>query len=276
MSILVEAKSRFTQIKKELKGFNPLAVGLLTADAVWYAKQHGTIFEGEHFPLEGAFIATGNHFNKYDARKAHYRSFVEDLRLLTVVVRRGLIQRDAIESNEFLQRLGETRESVMAEYNPLTAWVLRGMNVVGILRDKPSMEATRRGRNTIKTGRGWAIFMQQHRQADCILRDLQPGAAYFAQEFPDTPIYPIAFSGPPVEKTDRATVLKPVTYNILKKEYGRDLTIPELTIMIADMIVTALPESSQIDWAHRWPQELDRLNKTLIRTPKRNFKTIDD
>ena len=271
MSLLVEAKSRISHIKKEFQGFNPVAVGLLSADSMRYVRQHNTVLEGYHFPDKGPFIATGNHFNKYDARKAHYLSFMRDFRLLTVVVKRGLIQKDGIEPDDFLHALGETRESAMAEYNPLTAWVLRGMNVMGILRNKPGTEVYLKGRATLKGGRGWALFMQQHRQADCTLRDLQPGVAFFAQNFPDVAVYPMAFSGPPIEGIDRATVLKPFSYNELRKEYGRDLTIPELTIMIADMIATALPESSQIDWAHRWPDELDRLNKSFIpsRKPKR-------
>lgn len=264
ISDLREAKSLTDAIKtEEARDINRLALFALTAKSVRYAREHQVVIDGEHFPETGPFVATGIHVGAPDALTGHLAA-MRDHRVLRVVVKTGLTSRTT-ESEQYLTTLGTTKARELNEYRAIQAWVLRGMNTHPILRDSPDMEALfKRGRAEIEAGHPWAIFLQGHRQPDCVLRDLQLGPAYFAQKL-DVPIYPIAFSRPPADEIDRVTILKPFTYKELREKHGRRLSLGEMTVMIADMIAPHLPKSSQQDWEQRRESELIRLTTSKKR-----------
>ena len=247
---------------------NPVAVALLSADAICYINRHGTKIEGDSLPKHGPFIVTGNHFNEYDARKGHYFGLMSH-RMIRIIVKQSLLKKGAVESDDYLISLNETKEGAIKEYSPIKSWVLNRIGTIGILRDHPGLGFRREIQSDIKQGHGVGIFLQDHRQKDCLLENLQPGVAYFARVNPDVAIYTLASAGPPVDEVDRATLLKLGTYNELKAGYGKDLTISELTLIIADLIATSLPEKPLVDWATRWSFELDRLNNLTKKSSKK-------
>lgn len=110
----------------------------------------------------------------------------------------------------------------------------------------------------INSGGLEGIFFQAHRYEDCVLRNLEVGAAVLARRHPDLPIYLCAFSGPPYGN-DSLRIFEPFTYNQKKIELGRQITAGELTIMFAEILVQGLPEFSQRDWETRREIELARL-----------------
>lgn len=243
-------------IKKEFPKLNPIATGLMMAKVSLYGKEHHPIIEGYPLLKEGPFIATGNHFRESDiykvgavARRSH--------RLIRAVVKKGLVVKGFREAESYLRNLGEDALHEN-DYKALTAWVLKRIGVIAIPRDNPGINFIRQGQEVLKT-QGLGIFLQPTRYADCILRNLEMGAAYFAKLNRNVPIYLMAFSGPPLGN-DKITVFKPFTYANKEREYGRELSHAELTIIFADMLVTGLPENSQLDWATRWPKELKRLS----------------
>ncbi len=263
MSKLVEqAYCHKLGVRKEFVDPNPkaqaAATTLLVARTKFYVVTHRSILSGSPLPKEGAAIVTGNHQRKADSFKGLQHAINTARRLITPVVKLSLIKEGAIESMAYLESIGAQTEA-LGEYNPINAFVLRHTGAVGILRDNPGLSFVRTVDKGLKDQRLMAIYLQPTRNDDCILRNLQPGAAYFAKRHPDVPVFPVAFSGPP-EEADRAIFMEPFTYAQKVAEYGREISEGELTIMIADSIVPGLPERSQIDWATRWSEELLRLN----------------
>lgn len=252
-------------IRKEFPELNPFAALMFIGRARWYIAQNHTLIEGYPLPKKGPAIVTGNHFDESDIYKACEVSRRTG-RIIRGIARKSLIIRGAIESEEYLQSLGGNANHEN-DYNPLTSFVLRGIGIIGALRDNPGLACVVRSHAVLNSGQILGIFLQPTRYEDCILRKLAMGAATFAKLYPDVPLYPMAFSGPP-HGPDRVTVLKPFTYAEAVREHGRELDPAELTIMIADMISRALPESSQRDWETRREVEFTRLTASL-KTPLR-------
>lgn len=264
MNVIERSRSVVSQVKKELTGLTLSAVpaiGLLTARSILHVKLHNTITDGYPLPRSGPFIATGNHFETSDTYKGHYVGFVLAGRLIRVFIKRSLVTKGAVESDEYLASLGETKEMAIKEYDPLKSFVIRGMGAIDLLRDGVGVEALRKGSLELTCDHGLAILLEPHRYSDCSLRNLQPGAAYIARKFPDVPVYPVAISGPP-HGPDKITVIEPFTYNQIAKELGRNLSDGEFTVLMADRTATGLPESSQLDWQTRRETELVRLTSS--------------
>ena len=248
-------------LKKESSEISPLSVAAITLKSMWHTWSHGTIIEGAPIPSEGPVIATGNHRKKSDIDKAVQAVRILGGRWIIPLIKKILTDEGAVESDEYLASIGTTKEEALKDYKPLQARIIRGSGAISALRDTPSATVGRACLRVLNRNQVLGLFLQPHRYEDTTLQSLQDSAATLAQRKPDVPVSLFAMSGKPEAPEDKVTVFPPVTYNQLRQEYGRDLTPAELTIIFADMIVTALPESSQIDWAHRWSEELTRLNK---------------
>lgn len=244
-------------VKKEFPELNPLAAGLMIAKSITHTKKHHSIIEG-HFPLDGPAIITGNHHREDDVYKICQAARITAGRLPTrAVIRMSLIRRNSQESAEYLASIGN-KQDCLNKYNPLRALVLRGVGVYGILRDNPGLSFVRWGNGILTTKQMLGIFLQPSRDEKCLLRNLQPGAAFFAKKHPDVSIYLFACSGPP-DGPDKLTILDPITYAQQSAEMGRKPSIGEFTVILADKVATVLPEKSQLDWLTRRTIELTRL-----------------
>ena len=153
----------------------------------------------------------------------------------------------------YLSSIGDKQDP--AEYSRINAYVIKGIGGIPILRHKSGIEYFRTCRQILDSGQLLGIFLQASRDEDGFLRNLMPGAAFFASMKPyrDIPICLIAFS------KERAMLLEHFTYNQLRETLGREISAPELTIIFADQIAAALPEKSQQDWLTRREEELKRL-----------------
>lgn len=240
-------------VRKEFPNLNPIATALMMAKTAKYLRDHKPIIKGYSLPEDGPILVTGNHFQESDIYKATAVAW-RSHRLIRSIARRSLIVKGAIESKEYLQSIGGDAEHE-DDYDPLKAFVLRGLGIIDTLRDTPDVSVGRRGNAVLKSHQILGVFFQPTRYKDCILRNLETGAAAFARLNPTVPVYPMAFSGPP-HGVDRVTVLKPFTYAQKVAEHGRKLSPGELTTIIADMVVEALPQHSQDDWKIRREAEI--------------------
>lgn len=250
---------RLIGVKKEFPGLNPIAAGLMELGILWHTRKHRCVVKGYPLPQEGAAIITGNHISAsdpYETGLAGRRAG----RLIHAVVKKILIQRGAYESDEYLRSIREKRNK--EEYNVLKAFVMRGIGSIGVLRDNPDTNFLKSCYQVLDTNQLLGIFLQDTRDEEGLLRRLRPGAAYIAshRKHRDVPIYPIAFS------EHSATVLEPVTYNQLRNQLGRDIKVPELTIILADIIVSSLPQRIQDDWKTRKAEEYKQLITPLAKT----------
>lgn len=250
-------------VKKEFPELNPLAAGLMTAKSIIYTKKHHSIIEGG-FPTAGAAIFAGNHHSEADVYKICQASRITAGRLPSrAVVRMSLIRPNSQESAKYLASIGNKQDN-LNKYNAFRAFVLKGIGVYGIMRDNPGLDFVRWGDAILKTDQMLGIFLQPSRDEECSLRNLQSGAAFFAKRHPDIPIYLFACSGSPAEP-DKLTILEPITYAKKSKEVGRQLSLGEFTIIMADMVAAVLPKRSQLDWETRRETELTRLTASSNR-----------
>ncbi|MDP3954994.1 MAG: hypothetical protein Q8Q15_01360 [bacterium] len=252
---------------EEFSGLNPLAVGLLIAKSKKHARQHHSIIEGHPLPPTGAAIFTANHHLEADTYKGILAGLTVG-RVIRPVLRKSLIHRDSEESKEFLESIGNKQDK-LNKYSPLRAFVLRGIGAIGIMRDNPGQDWIRPSRKTLKNGLLLSAFLQLTRHKDGCLRNLQNGAAYLMTKFPDTPTYTMALSGGLPDEPDKAVASAPITYNEKKLEYGRDLEIDELTIILADIIAENLPERPKQHWLATREEEAERLRSNRLVSSRR-------
>ncbi len=252
---------------EEFTGLNPLAVGLLVLKSRKHAKENHTIIEGHPLPPTGAAIFTANHHREADTYKGILAGLTVG-RIIRPILRKSLIYPNCEESAEFLASVGNKQDK-LNKYSPLRAFVLRGIGAIGIPRDNPGHDWIRSSRKTLRDGLLLSAFLEFTRHEDGCLRDLQNGAAYLMKTHPDTPTYTIALSGPP-DGPDKAVVSKPITYNGKKTEYGRDLEIYELTIILADIIAENFPIRPKKHWQATRGGETERLHlNRLVSSSKR-------
>ncbi len=251
-------------IRKEFPELNPLAALLLVIKTKNYVRKHHPIIDGAPLPAIGGGILTGNHRDEGDIYKALQAGIITAGRLTSrAVVKRSLVYRDSLESPEFLASLGNKTHE-LNDFNPIRAFVLLGTGVFPRLRDvPPDRDFIRQIDGLIDSGQLWGCYLQLTRYDDCLLRNLQIGAAWFARRHPDTPVYSLASSGPP-DGPDRITVVKVGTYNEISAKHGRKVGVGELTIIYADMTAKFLPQRVQTDWLTRREIELSRLTPQLV------------
>lgn len=243
-------------IRKECPELNPLAVGLLIARSAIHAKKHHSIIEGYPLPTEGAAIITANHHRKADTFKGILAGRAAG-RIIRPILRKSLIYPNCEESQEFLESIGNKQDD-LSRYSPLRAFALRGIGAIGLMRDNPGHDWMRPSKKALESGQLLSAFLQLTRHEDGCLRDLQGGAAMLMKMYPSIPVYPVALSGSP-DGPDKAVISKPLTYNEKKAEYGRNLTIPELTIILADIIAENFPERPKQHWQTTREEEVERL-----------------
>ncbi len=247
---------KFLGVRKEYSELNPLAVAIFLLTSTFHTVKHISILEGYPLPKSGAAILTGNHHRDADIYKGCILVRHTAHRLGTrAVVRKSLIDPESRESEEYLKKIGNKQDD-LNKPNPMRAFVLRGLGVIPIPRDNPGHDFVKKIDEVLKSHQISGLFLQETRNEDCLLRNLQTGAAFFARRHPDVPVYPLAFSGPP-DGPDKVTALKPFTYAEISN--GEKISVGELTIMIADMIASALPQRVQKDWETRRPEEFQRL-----------------
>lgn len=239
-------------IKKEFPELNPVAAALLRIGILWHTKKHHSVVEGYPLPREGTAIITGNHCSQADIYEAGLAG-QKSGRLIRTVLKKSLIEKGAYESDEYLNRIGDKKDS--ADYSPLSAFVMRGVGGIPILRDNPGINFARTCYQVLNSNQLLGIFLQGSRDEDGLLRNLEPGVAFLAskEKYHNVPIHPIAFS------KDRALLLEPLTYNQLRDNLGREIDIPELTILITDRIAAALSTHVQAEWQEQRENELRRL-----------------
>lgn len=241
---------------EEFTGLNPLAVGLLVLKSRKHAKKNHSIIEGHPLPATGAAIITANHHKEADTYKGILAGLAVG-RIIRPVLRKSLIYPNCEESAEFLASVGNKQDK-LNKYSPLRAFVLRGIGAIGIMRDNPGRDWIRSSKKTLENGLMLSAFLQLTRHDDGCLRDLQNGAAYLMQKYPDTPTYEVALSGTP-NGPDKAKILKPITYNQLRRRLGKEISIPELTIILADRLAQALPKRPRNNWKSARKKEIKRL-----------------
>ncbi len=238
-------------------GVCPVAAGIFIAKSLIHAKKHHIVIEGYHIPATGPAIFTSNHYNEDDVYKGILVAW-RDGRLSTrAVMKKSLIDPSTRESEEYLKSIGAELEDP-EKPNFIRTFVLKGSGGIPILRDNPGTDVAKQCNRVINTGQILSIFIQPTRDEECFLRHLQLGVAVLAIRHPKVPICPLASSGPP-DGPDKMTILKPFTYAEKVAELGRRPNPCELTIMIADIIASALPERSRLDWQGRKEEELKRL-----------------
>ncbi len=245
-------------IRKEYPKLNPLAAGLMELGIVMHVLKHHSIIDGQRLPREGAAILTGNHCSKADPYEAGMTGRRAG-RLIRTVLKKSLVVEGAYESPEYLKSIGDKEDPT--EYSPLNAFVMRGIGSIPILRDKPGRDFIRICSQALDSNQLVGIFLQSTRDEEGFLRNVEPGAAFLAtrKKYHETPVYPLAFSA------NKVTILPPFTYNQLRNQLGREIEIPELTIIIADRISDALSGPVQTDWQNRREDELARLLTTSRR-----------
>lgn len=241
----------------ETSGLNPLATALLVGKSISYVNKNHTVFEGEHFPKDGPAILVGNHYQEADNYKVTYACSTYAGRIVRAVVRRSLVDRHSKESAEYLASIGEKAEPL--KYNPLNAFVLRGVGTIPVSRGETDISVIRGTRRILAAGWILGIYLQPTRNEKCLLASLEKGAGYIATRHPDVPVYPCAFSGPP-DGPEKMTIVEPFTVSQMEEELRGELSAAEVTIMIADMVASALPERVQEDWRNRRESEFARLN----------------
>ena len=245
-------------IRKEFDELNPVSALFMKIGAIGYTSQHHCVIEGYPLPKFGAAIVTGNHneeANSYEAAVAGLRV----RRLIRTVVKKSLVVRGAYESDEYLESIGEKKNSL--EYNPLKAFVMKGIGVIPILRHNPGVNFARICFKVLDSSQLLGMFMQDTRDEGGLLRNLKMGVAHLASmdRYRNTPIYEIAFS------ETSATVLEPITYNqmlakIREDEPLRDvISSAEITINLADRLADTLPQRVQEHWKATRNIELARL-----------------
>lgn len=245
---------RVIGVKKEFPELNPISAAFMKIGAEMYVRKHNVVIEGHPLPKDDAAIVTGNHIKSKDPHIAGKAGFMSG-RLIRTVVKKSLVEKGAYESREYLESIGDHEER--AEYRFIEAFTMRGIGVIPVLRDTPAsnIAALRQSYKVLDTGQLLGLFIQDTRDEEGLLRRLQPGVAHVATrpKYRDIPIHAIAF------EEDRTTLLEPFTYNQERDRLGRDIDIPELTVIIADRIAAALPQRVQNDWVDRREQELTRL-----------------
>lgn len=246
-------------IRKEFPELNPIAAGLLIAKSAIHIRKHHSIIEGYPLPMQGAAILTANHHREADTYKGV--AIGRDVgRIIRPVLRKSLIYPNCEESAEFLLSIGDKQDK-LNKYDPLRAFVLRGIGAIGLMRDNPGHDWIRTCKAALQANQLLSVFLQFTRHEDGCLRELQGGAALLMKMHPKIPVYPVALSGLP-DGPDKATVLKPFTCAEKEAEYDRELNPVELTMIIADKIAEALPERVQLDWQTRRKEELNRLTSS--------------
>lgn len=226
---------------------NVIAITLLRAKSKFYVWKHKSIIEGqENLPKEGSVILASNHQGEEDTYKIS-TAIMESGRVGCAVVKKGLVVKGFTESDSYLASIGAEEDSF--HYKPLNAFVMKRMGVIPVNREDPDyIEFMEMSNKVLRAGRQEIIFLQPHRYADCILRNLQVGAAILAKSYPNTQVILMASSNSP-EEPDKLTILPGVTYNGIKKSLGRKtISAAELTIIFADMIAPDLPKPAYEDW----------------------------
>ena len=228
-------------VRREFTGLNPVSAALMKAGAVLHVVKHNCVIEGYPLPKKGSAIVTANHYSRYDPIIASHLGFNAG-RIIRTVVKKSLVVRGAYESREFLESIGDKADP--ADYKPLEAFTMRGIGVIPILRDNPGIDFAKQCFAVLSSAQLLGIFLQETRNEAGLLRNLQTGAAFFAshRRFHEVPVYAIAFS------KNKAIVLKPFTYNELRAEHGREISVAEFTVIIGDRIAAALPKEVQEDW----------------------------
>lgn len=260
MFLVEQAERAYCQgilgIRKEFPELNPLAAGLLIAKSAIHIRIHGSIIEGYPLPTQGAAILTANHHREADTYKGVQIGRAAG-RLIRPVLRKSLIYPNSEESAEFLLSIGDKQDK-LNKYDPLRAFVLRGIGAIPIMRDNPGHDWIRTCKAALQANQLLSVFLQFTRHEDGCLRELQGGAALLMKMHPNIPVYPVALSGAP-DGPDKATVLKSFTCAEKEAEYGRKLDYVELTIITADIIADALPERPKQHWLKTRVKEYQRL-----------------
>ncbi|TSC85752.1 MAG: hypothetical protein G01um10147_1096 [Microgenomates group bacterium Gr01-1014_7] len=257
MSLLEQVEQAYYHalgIRKEFPELNPIACGLMVAGSLLHAGKHHSIIKGHLLPASGAAILTGNHYQEGDIYEACLAARKAG-RLVRTIVKKSLVVEGDYESEEYLRNIGDKKNPL--DYSPMKAFVMKGVGVIPIPRDNPGRGFATHCLRIMDSGQLLGIFLQPSRDEEGLLRNLQGGVALFAsaKKYRDVPVYPIAFSD------DRAIVLEPFTYNQIRdQDYGRDITVAEFTIYIADRIAAALPKKVQDDWKTRRDKEFLRLS----------------
>lgn len=245
-------------IRKEYSGLNPIAATLLIARSRLHATIHKSRIEGYAFPEDGPAIVTGHHIEEADNLKICIAA-VNSGRLIRAVIKKGLVVEGFSESAEYLKSIEAEDDSL--DYRPLTAYVLKGEGAIAIDREKPTLSFLRETDAVLDAGEMLGIYIQGHRYKDGLLKHLQVGAAVIARRHPDVPIYPCAFNGYPYGE-DRLTIVEPFTYNQKLRQLGREISVEEFTIIIADTINSARPYVFRQDWKTRRAEEFAKLTKS--------------
>lgn len=257
---------KLTGIRQEFPELDRQAALMMLGRSWWHVLRHHSILEG-NFPTTGAAILVGNHHRDGDVYKT-FAAVSKTGRLIgRTVVRKSLVdpRPQAKESVKYLELIGDKQDEYN-KFSPTRAYTLLGVGAIPILRDNPGIEFFKTCDQVLGTDQLLGIFLQPTRHKDCLLRNLQPGAAFLARLHPDVPVYPIAFSGSP-DGRDRMVVLPPFTYSQLLKEFGKTIDTNELTILIADRIAEGLPRRVQIDWRETTrAAEITRLSSPRVFT----------
>lgn len=246
-------------VRREYSNLNPVAASLLVWRSKLHTRVHRSRIDGYPLPKQGSAIIAGNHQDKTDNYKICIAVVRDAHRLIRAVAKKGSLVRGFSESPEFLKTIESGTPP--SKYSAMKAYVLKGMGVIPVDRENPSLRFFKETDAVINSGQMLGIFLQPHWYRDCFLRNLQVGAATIARRHPDIPIYLCASSGPPYGK-DKLTILQPFTYNQMAQELGRRPDVGELTIMFADSIARFQPQSVQDDWQTRRPKELTRLTSS--------------
>lgn len=226
---------------------NVVAITLLLATSKFHVWRHKSIIEGvENLPKQGPVILASNHQDEKDTYKISI-AVTRSGRVAQAVIKKGLVVKGFTESDRYLAEIGALGDNF--KYKRLNAFVMERVGVIPIDREKPDYkEFIEESDKILTTGRQEIMFLQPHRYQDCILRNLQVGAAVLARRYPNTPVILMASSGPPVGP-DKLTILPFVTYNGIKASLGRKrIGADELTVIFGDMLAPNLPKTAYNDW----------------------------
>lgn len=271
---LVEAYYHKLGIKEEFPPsvVNAVAMTLIFATSRLHVRKHKSIIEGvENLPRQGPVIFASNHQGEADTYKI-CAAVAESSRVVQVVVKKGLVVKGFTESDSYLAGIDALGDNF--KYKRINAWVMRRMGVIPLDRENPDFkELIEESDKIITAGRQELMFLQPHRYEDCILRNLQVGAAVLARRYPNTPVVLMASSGSPVGP-DKLTILPGVTYNEIKADINRRRINPiELTIIFGDMIAPKLPRTAYEDWL-RTTKEAEFCRLTSLLTTRRHHSAV--
>lgn len=251
---------------------NAVALTLMIATAKFHVRKHKSIIEGvENLPKQGPVIFASNHQGEQDTYKIGY-AVASSGRVLQAVVKKGLVVKGFTESDKYLAEIGALRDNF--KYKPLNAWVMKRIGVIPLDRENPDYKEFTEGSDKILTAcQQELMFLQPHRYGDCVLRNLQVGAAVLARRYPNIPVVLMASSGSPVGP-DKLTILPGVTYNEIKASLNRRTINPiELTLIFGDRIAPELPKTAYEDWLQT-TREAEFRRLTSLLTTRRHHPAV--